>query len=273
MSERAECIIFANQKGGTGKTSSCLAIAGHLVQKGYKVLAVDIDPQANLTLGLGFSKSMVEKTMYDAILNHCNGYEGVSIKEVVIETKLENFHLAPAESDLCVAEILVQDAQDRTGVIKQVLEDVISLYDYILIDPPPHLGLLMLNGLRASDQVVVPVDAGIFSLVSLENFQNYCDEMKEMTGHAIEKKTVVMTRYARPGFISKLMRKTCPPQEMKEMLGKMYEHVFFVPESTEIYDAHKECLPISHFAPNSKISNTYRRITEHIVSLDKIIQL
>lgn len=273
LSERAECIIFANQKGGTGKTSSCLAIAGHLVQRGYKVLAVDIDPQANLTMGLGFSRTMVEKTMYDVILNSCSGYEGVSIKDVVIETNLENLHLAPSESDLSVTEILVQDAEDRTGVLRQAFEEVASLYDYILIDPPPHLGLLLLNGLRASDQVIVPVDASIFSLSSLENFQKYCIEMKEMTGHAIEKITVIMTRYAKPGFISKLMRKTSPSQEMKETLCKMFENVFFLPESVEIYNAHKAGLPISHYAPGSEISNAYRQISEHIVLEDQKMKI
>ncbi|CAN2041125.1 chromosome partitioning protein [Candidatus Magnetomoraceae bacterium gMMP-15] len=261
-SSKAKCIIFVNQKGGTGKTTSCLAIAGHLVKSGAKVLLVDMDPQANATLGLGFSKTMIQNSMYDSILTHCKGYEGTPITEVIITTKIENLHLAPSESDLSVAEILIQNSPDRTNILNLIIENIINLYDYILIDPPSHLGLLTLNSLRVCNSAVIPMDPGIFSLSFLENFKNYCLEMYEITGHNIEEITVVMNRYIKTNFISSLFNKANPSQDMKEALHKINEKFFIIPESNEVYYAHKAGLPVSHYAPASDVSKAYLKIAE-----------
>src|SRR3954469_3031975 len=102
-SGRAQCIAFANHKGGSGKTTSCLSIAGYLAKTGSKVLVVDFDPQANATSGLGIDKKTPPYTMYDAVLDKCDGQEGVPITRVIVETDVENLHVAPAEFDLAVA--------------------------------------------------------------------------------------------------------------------------------------------------------------------------
>ena len=101
---KAQCIAFANHKGGTGKTTSCLSIAGYLAKSGSKVLVVDFDPQANATSGLGIDKSSLRHSMYDAVLDQCDGREGVAISHVIVETDIINLHLAPSEFDLAVAE-------------------------------------------------------------------------------------------------------------------------------------------------------------------------
>lgn len=104
MSRTAECIVLANHKGETGKTTSCLSIAGYLANSGKKVLVVDFDPQANTTSGLGIDTIAVKYSMYDAVLDQCNGYEGVPITQAILETDVEKLHVVPSELDLAVAE-------------------------------------------------------------------------------------------------------------------------------------------------------------------------
>src|SRR5882757_1198831 len=101
---RAQCVAFANHKGGTGKTTSCLSIAGYLAKSGSKVLIVDFDPQGNATSGMGIDKKTLSHTMYDAVLAQCDGHQGVGITKVILETDVQNLHVAPAEFDLAVAE-------------------------------------------------------------------------------------------------------------------------------------------------------------------------
>src|ERR1700722_14060202 len=101
--QRAQCVAFANHKGGSGKTTSCLSIAGYLAKGGSKVLVVDFDPQANATSGLGIDKKTLPYSMYDAVLEQCDGQQGVPIPRVIVETDVGNLHVAPAEFDLAVA--------------------------------------------------------------------------------------------------------------------------------------------------------------------------
>lgn len=154
MSSLAKCIAFFNKKGGSGKTTTCLSIAGWLAKKGKKVLVVDFDSQSNATSGLGIDAMSSRYTMYDAVLAYCNGDRGgVPITQVILKTEIENIHLAPSELDLSVTEVVMQGAKNRTGILNRILADVRPLYDYILLDLPSSLGPLSINGLCASDQV------------------------------------------------------------------------------------------------------------------------
>lgn len=135
MSKYAKCIAFANPKGGTGKTTSCVSIAGSLVKKGNKVLIVDIDPRANATLALGIEPGTLKRSIYDAILSYC-GYDTVPITSIILETKVPNLHIAPSEPDLAVAEVLMQNIKNKSFILKQMIS---FLYNnkYINICPPP----------------------------------------------------------------------------------------------------------------------------------------
>ncbi len=134
MPRRAQCIAFANHKGGTGKTTSCLSIAGYLAKSGSRVLVVDLDPQANATSGLGIDVMSLQHSTYDVVLHQCDGYRGMPITRVILETDVGNLYIAPSELDLAVAEILMQHTKDRTGILKRILEEVRPLYNYILVD-------------------------------------------------------------------------------------------------------------------------------------------
>jgi len=264
MSKIAECIVFANHKGGTGKTTSCLSIAGFLAKSGSKVLVVDFDPQANATAGLGIDVIPLRYSMYDAILDQCDGYEGVLITQVILETDMGNLHVAPSELDLAVAEVLMQHNKKRAGILNRILEEVRPLYDYILIDLPPSSGLLTINGLCASDQVVIPLDPSIFSLETLENLQASFRDIRRMTRHSIKQITVVLIRYVKPNLFSRRFRKPNPSQEVEARLREMFDTVFVIPDSVEIYETQRQGVPISHYAPKSKVGRAYAGITKSI---------
>jgi len=260
MKKRAECISFANHKGGTGKTTSCISIAGWLAKKGQKVLVVDFDPQANATSGLGIDVMSLKYSIYDAVLNHCEVYEGVPVAEVIVETEIENLHLAPSEMDLSISEVIMQQCMNKSGVLNRMLSDVRTFYDFILIDLPTSPGLLKINGLCASDIVIVPVDPSIFSLEALYNLRTTFHDIKQMTGRPVPQLISVLIRYARPGMFSEIFGKSSQSQEVGARLKEIFDTVFTIPESKEIYESQKEGAPISHYAPNSKAGRAYEQI-------------
>lgn len=264
MGKAAECIAFTNPKGGTGKTTSCLSIAGYLARSGSKVLVVDFDPQANTTSGLGIDKTTLQRSIYDAVLNHCDGYKGVPITQVILETDVENLHIAPSELDLGVAEILMQRTRNRANILNRTLEEAGPLYEYILIDLPPSSGLLMINGLCAANQVIVPLDASVYSLEALDNLKISFDDIKRMNGHSINQITAILIRYVKPDLFSRIARKRNPSQEVEVRLREMFGTVFIVPDSVEIYETQRQRVPISHYAPGSKVGRAYAEIAKSI---------
>jgi len=177
---RAVSIAFANHKGGTGKTTSCISIAGYLARADNKMLVVDLDPQVNATSGLGIDTASLKHSMYDAFLDQCETHTGVPITQVILQTDMPNLHVAPAEWDLSVAEVLLLESDLRSGILNRILESVRSSYDYILLDLPPSLRLLSINGLCAADHVVLPLDPSIYSLESIRNLDTTFDDICQL---------------------------------------------------------------------------------------------
>jgi len=262
MLRAAECIVFASHKGGTGRTTSCLSIAGHLARSGSKVLVVDFDPQANATSGLGIDVTKLQHTIYDVLLDHCVGDHSMSITRVILETDVENLHVAPSEFNLNVAEVFMQGTANRVGMLDRILEEVRPLYDYILIDVPSSSGLLTINGLYASDRIVVPLDLSIFSLESVGNLETSLHDIRRMAGRSINQATAVLIRYVKPNVFSRMFHNRNPSQEVEGRLRAMFHTVFVVPFSVQIYQAQREGIPISHYAPGSKVGKAYARIAK-----------
>lgn len=272
MSSLAKCIAFFNKKGGSGKTTTCLSIAGWLAKKGKKVLVVDFDSQANATSGLGVDAMSSRYTMYDAVLAYCDGKRGVPITQVILKTEIENIHLAPSELDMSAAEVIMQDAENRTGILNRILADVRPLYDYILLDLPSSLGLLSINGLCASDQVVVPLEPSIYALEALDNIKVIFRDIRRKTRHVIDQIVVVLIRYVKSDDIfTKMFGRRSPSQEVEARLRDIFDTVFIVPDSDEIYQAQKAGLPISHFAPGSRAGKAYAAIVNSIIDGDTAV--
>lgn len=159
-------IAICNQKGGTGKTTSAINIATFLALAGKKVMLVDLDPQANATSGMGINKHDIKTSTYHILL------EEMEVKEILQETAIKNLWLAPANLDLTGAEVELVGALGREYRLKRALQKERDNFDFILIDSPPSLGLLTINGLCAADSVLVPVQCEYYALEGLSQLNN-----------------------------------------------------------------------------------------------------
>ncbi len=258
-------IAFANLKGGTGKTTLCVNIAGYLTKiNEAKVLVIDFDPQGNATSGLGIDSSSLEYSIYNSILKDCNKPEYVPITKIILQTEVDNLHLAPSEINLAALTMLLQKVPDRVSVLHRIIEPIKHYYDYILIDSPSDSGLFLLNTLRAADQLVVPLDSSIFALEALENLKIYCQDIEEMNDHVISEITIILNRYTKSR--TKKANKLSASEAVEAQIKAMSHQLFKVPESVLVYQAQYEGLPISHHAPTSQLGKAYTAIANYLAT-------
>lgn len=167
-------ISFANQKGGVGKTTSCVNIAASLGVLGFKVLIIDLDPQGNTTSGVGISKKGLRATTKELLTGE------LPVEQVICETPYKNLHVIPTNTALAGAEFELFDIEDPEFRIKKSLDPVKDNYDYILIDCPPSLGMLTINAFTASDGVVVPMQCEFYALEGLSQLMVTINRIKRM---------------------------------------------------------------------------------------------
>ena len=180
-------VAFLNQKGGVGKTTTCVNMAGYLAQMGKKVLLLDIDPQGNASSSVGIEKDSKPKTIYHVIV------DDNTIDEVILPTKIDNLHVIPADVDLAGAEIELVQMNNREKVVRNILRKIKDKYDYILIDCPPSLGLITVNALTASDSVLIPIQCEYFALEGLSQLMYTIKLVKKHLNENIEVEGVVLT--------------------------------------------------------------------------------
>ncbi|WOX57235.1 ParA family protein [Methanoculleus receptaculi] len=276
-------IAFAHHKGGTGKTTSCLNVAGYLQKDGKRVLVVDCDPQANATSGLGVDPERVEQSMYDVFMSVFEGFPDVRITDIIVPTT-SGIYLAPATLDLVGVEPYLYGIDDRAGILREVLTPVRDTYDFILIDTPPSMGQFVINGLVAADHTVVTLDAGTFALNGMEALSTIFNDIREMIGEDVNADFAILTRWGGPddsgGGLALFLKRIFSPasfaeeEREKERLKtfesevrKKFRQVFVVHYSPLIYEAQQKGLPISHYAPESKPGRDYRAVATALESL------
>ena len=151
-------VSFSNQKGGVGKTSTCVNMAASLALRGYKVLLVDIDAQGNSTTGMGIAKNTLVRSIYNVLIDQ------TYISDVIIPTSIEGLDILPSNIDLAGAEVELVYLKNREKRLRMALESVKNKYDYVMIDCPPSLNLLTINALTASDAVIIPIQCEFFAV-------------------------------------------------------------------------------------------------------------
>lgn len=225
-------ISFSNQKGGVGKTTTCVNLSAYLATKGYKVLIVDLDPQGNATSGLGFAKSEIKNSMYNVMI------DDMPIADAVVKTCVENLDLLPSSIDLAGAEVELVYIKDREHVLKRVLEKARGSYDFITIDCPPSLGLLTINALAASDTVIIPIQSEYYALEGLSQLMNTIRLVVKHLNPALKIEGVVLTMSDNRAIISRQIS-----EEIKKFFGKrVYETA--IPRNIRLAEAPSHGVPI-----------------------------
>ncbi len=281
-------VAFAHHKGGTGKTTSCLNVAGYLQKNGKSVLVVDCDPQANATTGLGVNPNTLELSMYDLFMSTFEGFPDVVINDIIVPTA-SGIDLAPATLDLVGVEPYLYGIEDRAGLLKEALARVRGTYDFILIDTPPSMGQFVINGLIAADHTIVTLDPGTFALKGMEALSTVFGDIREMLGEDVTADFAILTRWkglddraAGTGGLALFLKRIFSPgpsaEEGRERerlkafeaeVRKAFKQVFIVPYSPAIYETQQQGLPISHYAPESDAGREYRAITTALLELDE----
>lgn len=182
-------ISFANQKGGVGKTTSCVNIASSLGVLGFKVLIIDLDPQGNTTSGVGISKKGLKATTKELLTGE------LPVEQIVQETPYKNLHVIPTNTALAGAEFELFDVDEPEFRIKNGLSSIKDQYDYILIDCPPSLGMLTINAFAASDGVVVPMQCEFYALEGLSQLMITINRIKRMYNPELAITGILITMY------------------------------------------------------------------------------
>ena len=182
-------ISFANQKGGVGKTTSCVNIAASLGLLGHKVLVVDLDPQGNTTSGVGISKKGLKATTKELL----TGEKPAS--EIVLETPYQNLSVIPTNTSLAGAEFELYDFEESEYRMKRALEEIRGDYDYILVDCPPSLGMLTINAFAASDGVIVPMQCEFYALEGLSQLMITINRIKRLYNADLTVSGILITMY------------------------------------------------------------------------------
>jgi chromosome partitioning protein len=245
-------IAIANQKGGVGKTTTTVNLGAALAELGFRVLVLDLDPQGNASTGLGLNPRDVEGSVYDVLLND------VALEDIVEPTSLKNLFVAPATIDLAGAEIELVPVMSRELKLKKAIDQVRDQYDLVMIDCPPSLGLLTVNGLAASDDVIVPIQCEYYALEGLGQLLRNVGLVQANLNPALDIRGIILTMYdARTKLADQVV------SEVRAYFGpKVYETV--VPRTVRLSEAPSFGQPIIVFDSTSRGAKAYRDLAKEV---------
>ena len=245
-------IAIANQKGGVGKTTTTINLGACLAELGYRTLIVDLDPQGNASTGLGLDNRGLETSMYQVIMHEA------ALDHCIEPTAVKHLFVAPASLDLAGAEIELVPAFSREHRLRKAIEGVLDDYDYVLIDCPPSLGLLTVNGLTAAGEVLVPIQCEYYALEALGQLLRNVDLVKRNLNPTLEVSTIVCVMYdARTKLADQVVN------EVREHFGeKVCKAV--VPRNVRLSEAPSYGQPIITFDSSSRGATAYRSVAKEV---------
>ncbi len=251
-------ISFANQKGGVGKTTTCVNMSTFMALMGKKVLMIDLDPQGNATSNLGFTKDGKYNSIYQVMA------EEKSIESAIYETKIKNLSIIPSNIHLAGVEVELVYMQSREFVVKKIFEQIKNDYDYITIDCPPSLGLLTINAFTASDAVIIPIQCEFFALEGLSQLMNTIRLVKKKLNPDISVDGVVLTMRDSRSNLGK---------QVAEEIGKFFATAVFqttIPRNVRLAESPSYGEPIYLYDKSCVGSKAYKALTEEYFDRNKV---
>lgn len=246
-------ISVTNQKGGVGKTTTCVNLASYVADAGKKVLLIDIDPQGNACASLGVEVEKGENSIYEVLLGE------VQTKDAIYKSVVKNLDVLPSTVDLAGAEVDLVYVDNRENVLKEALKDIKNSYDFIFIDCPPSLGLLTVNALTATDSIIIPIQCEYFPLVGLGQLMNTVRLIKKHLNPNIEIEGVLLTmKDNRSNLVSQVAG------EIKKYFEtKVYDT--YIPRNVRLAESPSHGKPILLYDSKSKGATAYKALCEEFL--------
>lgn len=246
-------IVVANQKGGVGKTTTAINLSACLAEAGQKVLAIDMDPQGNMTSGLGVDKDEVENTIYELLLGEAE------IKDCLQKGVVDGLELIAANINLAAAEIELIGASEKEFILQKALESIRDQYDFVLIDCPPSLNMLTINAMCAADTVLVPIQCEYYALEGLSQLIHTINLVQERLNPNLEIEGVVFTMYD--------ARTNLSLQVVENVKSNLQQTIYktIIPRNVRLAEAPSHGMPINLYDTKSTGAESYRLLAEEVM--------
>ena len=249
-------ISIANQKGGVGKSTTAINLAACLAEKKKNILLIDLDPQSNTTSGYGIEKESIKNSVYDLIMGEC------SIEDAILNMEYPKMDIISSVPDLAGAEIELLEFEDKEFRLKNSLDTIKSNYDYIFIDCPPSLSMITINGLAASDSILIPMQAEYYAMEGLALLINTIEMIRENINPALDIQGILFTMYDGRTKLSQEI-----VENVKTNLNvKIYNTV--IPRNVRLAEAPSYGVPINLYDKKSKGAKAYISLAEEFLEME-----
>ena len=249
----ARIISIVNQKGGVGKTTTAINLSAALAKEGQRVLLVDMDPQGNATSGFGIDTTQLEKTMYDVLV------DGMPIADMLLESGVENLHVAPSNVDSAGASVELVPLENREYRLRTAIEVVRPHYDFIFVDCPPSLGVITINGIVGADEVLVPVQTEYYALEGLGQLLRTIELIREHLHPELQILGAVLTMFDKRNKLSEAVFKDIYQYFPYKVFGTV------IPRNVRLAEAPSYGKPVTEYDPSSKGARAYTKLARELL--------